>query len=173
MPLPERLACVPVEAWESEFQVLELCLKDSIRIQAAGATFRRNVSGRPIKVGESIVPAGSCVMYHMGDIHQDPEVYPEPLRWDPGRYLPERAEDKKKPYGYLGWGLGRHPCPGQRFARLESNMITAFFLAYFDFEYADKDGNTEGVKPPPMYLNGHTAHKPAVPTFLKFKRRVE
>jgi hypothetical protein len=29
---------------------------------------------------------------------------------DPSRYLPERAEDKKTPYAWVGWGAGRHPC---------------------------------------------------------------
>jgi hypothetical protein len=46
----------------------------------------------------------------MSDLHLDPAVYPEPLKWDPSRYLPDRAEHLKKPNGWLGWGSGRHPC---------------------------------------------------------------
>ena len=52
-------------------------------------------------------------MYHIGDVHQDPEIYPEPLEWQPGRYLPERAEDRKAHLAYLGWGAARHPCLGK------------------------------------------------------------
>lgn len=137
----------------------------------AGTAFRRNTTGRTLKLGSALVPPGSCAVYHVGDIHLNPEVYPEPLRWDPGRYLPDRKEDKQKPYGFIGWGVARHPCPGQRFARLESNIITAFFLAYFDFEYSDPEGNTEGVRPPPMNLNAHSAQRPNVPCCLKYKRR--
>lgn len=162
---------MPSDAWETEFEVLELCLKDSIRLQMVGAAFRRNVSGKEVEFNSQTIPDGSCVMYHTGDIHLDPKVYREPMRWDPSRYLPDRAEDKQKQYGYIGWGVARHPCPGQRFARLESNLITAFFLAYFDYELADKDGNTEGVKPPPLNVNGLLAHKPATPNMLKYKRR--
>jgi hypothetical protein len=38
----------------------------------------------------------------MSDLHLSPDVYPEPLKWDPGRYLPDRAEDKKRPLGWSG-----------------------------------------------------------------------
>ncbi|KAL1302876.1 hypothetical protein AAFC00_003204 [Neodothiora populina] len=169
-PLYERLSSVPAEAWESEFKVLELCLRDSIRIQMVGAAFRKNISGKPVKVGDTLVPDGSCAMYHTGNVHLDPEIYPEPLRWNPGRYL-DQPENKGKPHTFIGWGVGRHPCPGQRFAKVESNLITAFFLAYFDFEYSDSKGNTKDVKPPPVDLNGHSAHKPKAPCYLKYKLR--
>lgn len=46
----------------------------------------------------------------MNGTHQDPAIYPNPSKWDPGRYSKDRAEDQHQPYGYLGWGAGRHPC---------------------------------------------------------------
>jgi hypothetical protein len=44
----------------------------------------------------------------------NPAIYKDPERWDPERFLPDRAEDKKVPHAYMGWGLGRHPCLGMR-----------------------------------------------------------
>ncbi len=49
-------------------------------------------------------------VYLLDDIHFNPEIYTEPHKWDPSRYLPDRAEDRKKPVSYVGWGTGRHPC---------------------------------------------------------------
>ena len=111
-PLVEQLAQLPVEAWESAFPVLDLCLRDSIRLQMLGTAFRKNVSGKPIPTGhgDEVIPPGAFVTYHLGDIHLDPAVYKEPEKWDPARYLPDRGEDKKKLLSYLGWGVGRHPC---------------------------------------------------------------
>lgn len=34
--------------------------------------------------------------------------------FDPTRFLPDRAEDKKVPHAFLGWGSGRHPCLGMK-----------------------------------------------------------
>ena len=122
-PLRYQLDDVPLEAWESEFPVVDMCLRDSIRLNLLGTAFRKNITGRDIPTGngDEVIPPNACVTYAIGDVHQDPNIYPDPSRWDPGRYLPERAEDKKVPYAFLGWGVARHPC------RKYSNF---FFFSY-------------------------------------------
>lgn len=123
-------------------------------------------SGRaPLTI--DLFPDQAC---HLGFVHSNPEIYPNPEQWDPSRYFPERAEDKKVQHGYLGWGSGRHPCLGMRFAKLEMNVIIAYFLATFD-EYHLCDRAGEAVRGlPPVDVEGHTASKPARPVFLKVHR---
>jgi cytochrome P450 len=108
--LVDQLSSLPIEVWETGFPNIDLCLRDSIRLQLVGTAMRKNVSGHDVKVGDAIIPHGAYVMYPIADVHHDPDVYQDPEKWDPSRYLPGRAEDKKKPYAYCGWGLGRHPC---------------------------------------------------------------
>lgn len=110
------LATLSVDEWESEFPLVDLGLRETIRIQLIGAACRKNVSDRDVPIGKTgeVVPRGGFVTYLVDDIHMNPEFYPDPERWDPGRYLPGRAEDKKEPYIYMGWGLARHPCLGMR-----------------------------------------------------------
>ncbi|KAF2660583.1 cytochrome P450 6A1 [Lophiostoma macrostomum CBS 122681] len=166
-PLRHQLADIPLEAWESEFPVVDLCLKDSIRLNLLGTAFRKNTGGREIPIGNGeVIPPNAFVTYATGDIHLNPESYPNPEKWDPARYLPERAEDKKAVHGFVGWGVARHPCLGMRFAKLEQNIITAYFLASFDFQLEDKNGN-KLIEAPKVNLNGHSAHKPKVPQILR------
>jgi cytochrome P450 len=110
------LSLLPIEVWESSFPVLDLCLKESIRLHVTGTGYRRNVSGHPIPtgVGNEVIPNGALVAYHFNDIHRDESVYPEAEKWDPGRYLEGRKEDRKKERAYIGWGAGMHPCLGMR-----------------------------------------------------------
>lgn len=110
--LRHQLDYVPLEAWESEFPIIDMCLRDSIRLNLLGTALRKNTSSQPIPIGNGseVIPPGAVVTYATGDIHLDPETYPNPYEWDPARYLPDRAEDKKKPHGFVGWGVGRHPC---------------------------------------------------------------
>lgn len=172
-PLRHQLDDVPLEAWEADFPIVDMCLRDSIRLNLLGTAMRRNVSGKPIPTGSGneVIPPGAFVTYATGDVHLDPEVYADPYNWDPARYLPERAEDKKKSvHGFVGWGVGRHPCLGMRFAKLEQNIITAYFIASFDFHLQDKDGN-KLTEAPKIDFNRHSAHKPTVPQFLKVTPR--
>lgn len=110
-PLRHQLDDVPLEAWESEFPIVDMCLRDSIRLNLLGTAFRKNISGREIPIGNGeVIPPNAFVTYATGDVHLNPDIYPEPEKWDPSRYLPEKAEDKKVVHGFVGWGVARHPC---------------------------------------------------------------
>jgi sterol 14-demethylase len=167
-PLRYQLDDVPLEAWESSFPIVNLCLKDSIRLNLLGTAFRKNISGRPLPTGNGmeVIPPDAVVTYATADVHQDASIYPNPSVWDPARYLPGREEDKKAPHVWLGWGVGRHPCLGMRFAKLEQNIITAYFLASFDFSLEDERG-VRLDKAPVVDQNGHSASKPREPPFLR------
>lgn len=111
-PLRHQLDDIPLEAWESEFPVGDLCLREAIRLNLLGTAFRRNVSGKPIPTGNGneVIPPDAFVVYATADAHLDPNIYPNPEKWDPARYLPGRAEHEKASYGWIGWGVARHPC---------------------------------------------------------------
>jgi len=166
------LASLTLESWESSFPMIDLCLRECIRLQSAGTAFRKNISGRSIPIGQSgeIVPPEAFAVYLLDEIHFDPEVYTEPLRWDPSRFLPDRAEDKKSPLSYLGWGVGRHPCLGMRFAKLEMGIIGAMFVAMFDYQLEDGQGTKINIVPP-VNRNNHSAKKPESPMRLRYRVR--
>ncbi|TVY34155.1 Sterol 14-demethylase [Lachnellula subtilissima] len=169
-PLIDQLSTLILETWESSFPTIDLCLKETIRLQLLGSAFRKNISGRELSLGNGeVIPPGAFVAYHLGDNHLNPEIYSEPEKWDPSRYEEGREEDKKAPYAWVGWGVARHPCLGMRFAKLEQNVITAFFLTMFDFELADKAG-TPVSQTPPINFNGHAATK-AEGVYFKYTLR--
>lgn len=58
--LTDRLAKVPLEGWENGFPTIELCLRESIRLQLPGTAFRKNVSGKEIRINDKeVIPPGS------------------------------------------------------------------------------------------------------------------
>ncbi|KAK3326234.1 cytochrome P450 6A1 [Apodospora peruviana] len=103
------LAGLTMADWESDFPLIDLALRETIRLQMVGAAFRKNISGKDYSIGKTgeVVPEDSYVTYPVDDVHFNPEIYPEPAKWDPGRYLPDRAEDKKAPWTYMGLGFGQ------------------------------------------------------------------
>ncbi|KAJ0108112.1 hypothetical protein J7T55_007231 [Diaporthe amygdali] len=168
----EVLATLSLEDWESEFPMIDLSLRECIRFQLVGTAFRKNISGRDVPIGKSgeVVPRDGFAIYLLDEIHFNPAVYTNPNEWDPSRYLPERAEDKKEPLSYLGWGVGRHPCLGMRFAKLEMSIIGALFVAMFDFELCDEKG-VKMDRAPFTSRNRHSAAKPDEPMRLRYKVR--
>ena len=62
LPLEEQMLQIPSEAWEQEFPLLDMCLKDSIRLNLHGTAFRRNVSGKKLMLDNEAIPNGSFVV---------------------------------------------------------------------------------------------------------------
>ncbi|KAH6656578.1 cytochrome P450 6A1 [Truncatella angustata] len=167
------LDTLSLDAWESEFGLIDLSLRESIRLGIPGSSFRKNTTGADIPIGKTggVVPDGAFATYLLDDVHMDPAIYSEPMRFDPGRYMPDRAEDKKIPHSYLGWGSGRHPCLGMKFAKLEMSLIIAYFVAEYDFELSDAQGNRTSEAPPPVDRNQNQAQKPSKTTYVRYRRR--
>ncbi len=91
------LSTLTVEEWEAEFPMLDLCLRECIRLQLLGTGFRKNVSGHDLSLGKTgeIIPADAFVVYLIDGVHMDSNVYTDPQRWDPGRYT-SPAEQKTR-----------------------------------------------------------------------------
>ncbi|RKK06537.1 hypothetical protein BFJ66_g16571 [Fusarium oxysporum f. sp. cepae] len=140
-----------LEEWISEFPLIDLCLKETIRFQLPGTFCRKNTSGKSIIIvgSDEIIPKDAFAVYLTDNCHFNPDIYSEPLKWDPERYATGRAEDKKGQYAYLGWGVGRHSCLGMTAARMEVTMVVAFFVTLFDFHLLDEKGKRTDTVPMP------------------------
>ncbi|KAK1948823.1 cytochrome P450 6A1 [Colletotrichum sublineola] len=99
-----------IDDWESCFPTTNLCLQESIRLHTVGAAFRKNMTDRNVPIGKTgeVIPRGGFAALHIDDIHMNPDIYTNPSLFDPGRFSPDRAEDKRAPLAYGGWGHGRH-----------------------------------------------------------------
>ena len=107
-PLHQRLASIQVSAWEEEMPILELIIRETLRISITGLTFRRNVL-EDLTFSGGLVKPGDFLAYSVADAHLNPEIYSRPNEFDPTRYAPGREEDKKGTFSYLGWGAGALP----------------------------------------------------------------
>lgn len=51
------------------------------------------------------------------------------------------------------------------------NIIAAYFLAMFDYQLSDKDGNPAPAPPKPVDRNRHSAQKPPEHIYFKYALR--
>lgn len=57
-----------------------------------------------------------------------------------------------------------------RFAKLEQNIIVAFFVTQFEYELCDRQGNAVRT-PTPIDLNGFSACKPEPSAYVRYRQR--
>jgi cytochrome P450 len=81
-----------------------------------------------LDLGGVRIPRGTEVALSQYAIHHDPSLYPEPARFDPDRWLPDRAA--RLPNGaFIPFGAGVRHCPGHSFARTEIAIVAATVAA--------------------------------------------
>jgi len=167
--LHTRLAAIPFAAWEDELPVFDVVIRETLRLVMGGVVLRRNLLSGHLSVGEASLAPGDFLAYPLADVHLDPDIYPDPLRFDPRRYAAGREEDKRAPFGYLAWGAGRHPCVGKRTAELEIKVVLAMFLMGFDCQLVDESGTPLRVVPQ-VDRNDIHMPRPLKPCKIIFRR---
>ncbi|CCO31796.1 Sterol 14-demethylase [Rhizoctonia solani AG-1 IB] len=73
----ERFSKIPPQVWESEMPVLEICIRETIRLVFSLAALRRVISG-DTEIDGKKVPNGTFLVFPLVDTHADPTIYPNP-----------------------------------------------------------------------------------------------
>ncbi len=76
------------------------------------------------EIGGYVIPAGAAVLMPTFVINRDPRLYPDPLRFDPERFLGEAAAARPD-WAYPLFGGGTRKCIGVGFAMLEAVLVLA------------------------------------------------
>jgi len=141
---------------------LERVIKEVLRLNHTGWLVTRRTLTET-KLGEWTLPAGTDLAYCQHALHRDPALFPEPLRFDPDRWLDGAQE---LPQGaFLPWGAGKHRCIGDRFAMAE--LITALATILRRVRFALAPGQTvrpvarATVRPGKMLMTVQARRTPA------------
>jgi cytochrome P450 len=71
-----------------------------------------------------LIPRGALVILSPYVMHRDPRFWPEPERFDPGRFTPE-AKAGRPQFAYFPFGGGPRRCIGEGFAWMEGVLVIA------------------------------------------------
>jgi sterol 14-demethylase len=147
-----------------EVPVLEGVIKEVLRLHPPLIILMRGVV-TDFHVCGTTIPAGRLVAISPAVSHGIADVFPDPERFDPGRYAPGREEDAET-FGWIPFGGGQHRCSGSAFAMMQLKAITARLLASWSFELA---------QPRESYVHDYTKMvvQPKHPCRVRYRRRAD
>ncbi|GAP88592.1 putative cytochrome p450 protein [Rosellinia necatrix] len=142
----EIVEVVGREGWAKttlyKLRLMDSFLKESQRVSPLATLSMNRYVEKTITLSDGLsLPKGSriCVL---GDF-ANPEVYPEPGRFDAARFAKKRLEPGQEngwqfvttSAAHLNFGHGEHACPGRFFAANEIKIILCHLLLKYDWRF--------------------------------------
>lgn len=143
-----------------DLPLLDRCLRETLRLRPPIMTMMRMVK-TPQTVNGFTVPAGHQVCVSPTVNQKLKEVWNDPQKFDPDRFLEADASNSEK-FAYVPFGAGRHRCAGESFAYIQIKTIWSVLLRKYEFDLVN------GHFPPVNYST--MIHSPSSP-FIHYRRR--
>ncbi|OBK24713.1 cytochrome P450 [Mycobacterium asiaticum] len=96
----------------------------------------RHVYPETYQLGEWVIPRGDSIIVNIGQIHENPDVFADPERFDPQRYL----GGKPSAFAWIPFGGGTRRCVGAAFANMEMDVVLRTVLREFTIETTTAPG---------------------------------
>jgi len=115
---PEALSRLEDSVASGEDEYVDAVIKETLRLRPVIALVLRKLV-EPMEIGGRLLPAGVSVAPSIYLVHRRPDIYPEPERFRPERFLERPAGT----YTWIPFGGGVRRCLGGAFAEFEMAVV--------------------------------------------------
>jgi len=96
----------------------------------------RHVAVPAYELGEWTVPQGYSVIVSLNQLHENSEMFPDPERFDPQRFV----DAKPNTFAWVPFGGGTRRCIGAAFANMEMDVVLRTVLRNFTIQTTTAPG---------------------------------
>ena len=109
---------LPTDALNS-LEYSPAALKETLRLYSVVPVVTR-VAAEDDDLGGVRVPAGTTVIMSLQGVHHREDLWPDPMKYDPGRFV---GVDENEGFKFLPFIQGPRNCLGQYLAMLEARVV--------------------------------------------------
>lgn len=131
----------PTLADLDRLELLTRVFKEALRLYPPVYLFAR-MSIADVTIGGHRIPKNTVVLISPWALHHRPDVWPDPMRFDPDRFTAQ-AEAARPRDAWIPFSDGPRVCIGMHFAMIEAPLVLATMLQRADFELAKSGEITE------------------------------
>lgn len=126
---------------KNSFDFQTSCTSESLRKYPPVTMLQRaSVNDYQVEGTNVVIKKGQLLFIPAYAIQNDPDIFPNPKKFDPERFSPEE-QAKRSPYAFLPFGQGPRNCIGLRFGIMQAKIGLALLLSNFKFEPCSKSVN--------------------------------
>ncbi|WP_375487169.1 cytochrome P450 [uncultured Mycobacterium sp.] len=133
---PDVLAQLAEEAQTEHNELRQAAILEVQRNRTVIDFAGRRVYAPAYQLGEWVIPRGYSIVIGISQIHDDSDVFPDPERFDPERYI----GTKPPTFAWIPFGGGTRRCVGAAFANMEMDVVLRTVLRRFIIETTTAPG---------------------------------
>jgi unspecific monooxygenase len=115
----------------AKLRYLRAVLDEALRLWPTAPAYLRAARTDTVLGGEYPMNRGDWVLVLLPMLHRDPQVWPEPDRFDPDRFAPGQAKTRPA-HAYKPFGAGQRACIGRQFALHEAVLALGLILHRYE-----------------------------------------
>lgn len=127
---PEILARLAEEADTEDSELRQATILEVQRARTVIDLAGRRVAAPTFELGQWRIPRGHSIVVSITQLHGDPDLFPEPKRFDPYRFVGA----KPPTFAWVPFGGGTRRCIGAAFANTEIDVVLRTVLRHFTIE---------------------------------------
>ncbi len=127
----DDLSVIPDPSQIVKLKCLLQTMKEALRLWPVGAGFQLRPLQDTVIGGKYFVKKGQPLFILQPKLHRDPEVFPDPERFDPDRFTAEN-EAARPAAAWLPFGAGQRACIGRHFSFYEAQLLMGMILQRFE-----------------------------------------
>ncbi|WP_009630122.1 cytochrome P450 [Synechocystis sp. PCC 7509] len=126
-----------------ELTYIHAIIKETLRLYSVASGSTPLEATRDLTIAGKLIPRGTKITWSMLAAGRDSTIYPQS-----GEFLPERWLDKSthSPLLMIDFGSGSHRCLGEQLSIMESTVMLALLLRYFDWELVNGRSSVEQLQ---------------------------
>lgn len=130
----------------SSLPYTETTILETLRLSSIVPLATTHSPTRDVQINGYKIPAGSQVIPLINCVHMDPNLWDEPNKFNPSRFIDATGKIRRPEY-FMPFGVGRRMCLGDVLARKEMFMFFSCMMHQFDLEMAEGDAlpSLEGI----------------------------
>ncbi|KAF4455971.1 cytochrome p450 family protein [Fusarium austroafricanum] len=117
----------------SKTPILEACIRESYRLNPVASGRAERVLIKDTSYGEIVIPQNTIVSASTIALHLDPQVWLNPLEFNPRRWLEATPDETLRlERSFVPFGYGARLCLGKAFANLQIKMFVAGIYSMYN-----------------------------------------
>ncbi|KAF3677704.1 Cytochrome [Capsicum annuum] len=149
-----------------KLEYLDMVIKEGFRLHPVAPLLIPHESIEDCTIDGFDIPKGSRILVNTWAIGRDPEVWPEPEKFVPERFVGSNIDLRGHDFQLLPFGSGKRSCPGIQLGLITVRLVLAQMVHCFDWELPN------GMTPNDLDMTeifgltmGRAQHLMAIPTY--------